>query len=86
MEEYDGLEIYCRKLGHHLPFSYCREPGSAKVCSSIRECWYSRIDIDGYLKDRYSPEELEEALKLGLPKITGIMEILNRVGRDKAGP
>ena len=77
-EEYDGLEIYCRKLGHHIPFSYCRAPGSRKICSSVRECWYHRMDIDGYLNALYSSEELEEALKPGPPKITGIMEILAR--------
>ena len=85
MEEYDDLEIYCRKLGHHITFSYCQEPGSEKVCSSVRDCWYGRIDIDEYLENRYSPEELKEALKPGLPKITGIMEVLARLSKDKAG-
>lgn len=83
MDDYSGLEIYCRKLGHHIPFYYCLKPGSEKMCSSLRDCWYGRIDIDGYLKARYTPEEIREALQPGPPKITGIMEILSRIQKEK---
>jgi len=80
LREFDALEGYCRKLGHHLPFSYCRTTGTDRLCGSIRECWFQRLDIDSWLGRNFEPAVLEQALKPGTPRITGIMEILMRTG------
>ena len=41
---YNGLTAYCPVLGHHVPFSYCRRPGSSTPCSRIGTC---RMDVLG---------------------------------------
>lgn len=73
-------EIYCRKLGHHLPLSYCLAPGQDDFCGSFRDCWYARMDVDKFLADNFTPRQLQASLKPGTPKITGIMAVLERLG------
>jgi len=57
-EEFDSEEIYCRKLGHHLGFSYCRRERGGLPCPRILECWARRLPVREFLKSNYSPEEL----------------------------
>jgi hypothetical protein len=33
------MEIYCRKLGHHLSFSYCCREQRTLPCRQILTCW-----------------------------------------------
>lgn len=78
MEE--SAEIYCKKLGHQLPVSYCLAPGRKLFCSSFRDCWYSRIDVDRFLKDRFSSEEIKAAMAPSAPKVSSILSILEKHG------
>ena len=73
-------EIYCRKLGHHVPLAYCLAPGQDVFCSSFRDCWFARMDVDGFLEENYTLQQREEALKPSTPKVTGIMAVLERLG------
>lgn len=73
-------EVYCRRLGHHLPLSYCLAPGQKRFCSSFRNCWFSRMDVDAFLSERFSPEEIEAALAPSLPRITGLVSVLEKLG------
>ncbi|MBN2050519.1 MAG: hypothetical protein JW760_08760 [Spirochaetales bacterium] len=41
--QYDHLVVYCGMLGHQVPFSYCRKPGSEVSCSRIAGCWAGMI-------------------------------------------
>ena len=75
-------EIYCRKLGHHLPMSYCLSPGQHLFCSSFRNCWFSGIDVDTVLSAGFSAEEIEEAERPSAPKITNIMSIIEKYRTD----
>ena len=78
-------EIYCRKLGHYLPMSYCLSPGQKHFCSSFRNCWFSRMDVNAFLSRHYTPEEIEAAEKPSAPKVTGIMSVLENLGKLPAG-
>jgi len=35
----DAKERYCRRLGHPVPFRYCRLTADSTACSAIGECW-----------------------------------------------
>jgi hypothetical protein len=36
---------YCRRLGHEVPFRYCRLTADGRACSSILGCWQNNAEI-----------------------------------------
>ena len=78
-------EIYCRKLGHHVPIKYCLSPGQPGFCGSFRNCWFPYIeDVDAFLKERFSEDEITAAAETSTPKITGIISVLERLKKEQA--
>jgi len=57
-EQYDNEAIYCRKLGHHLHFEYCRKEKSGLPCSRIFDCWFERIPVKDFITLNYSQDEV----------------------------
>ena len=58
--EHDARIGYCRRLGHHLPFAYCRDTGGDGPCPKILDCWYECFDVRSFL-ERHQPEALAAA-------------------------
>lgn len=52
--EFDELEIYCRKLGHHLNFKYCRTENFNQPCFKIIDCWSEKINVLNFIKLYYN--------------------------------
>ncbi|MEW6584192.1 MAG: hypothetical protein AB1442_01125 [Nitrospirota bacterium] len=71
------MTIYCNHMGMLLEFSYCIEVNTGLPCRNIIGCWSGRMDIIAFLKERFSPADLERIL--GGPhksRIDRIMEVL----------
>jgi hypothetical protein len=79
IEQYDGLECYCRKLGHHLSFRYCRRVNQDLPCPTIRDCWFERLPIDEFLERHYSPEQLARLQAPAQDKLSTILGLLSRL-------
>ncbi len=75
---YDEKTIYCRMLGHHLSFSYCRRPGNRLFCSRIVACWGEQLDITAYLEEHFSREEIQEAMSLPKPKMASLVDLIQQ--------
>ncbi len=71
-------EIYCKMLGHNITFSYCIRPGSDIFCRNIAGCWAGRMDIESYLAERFTEEEIDQALKPKPPKILSLLELIEK--------
>lgn len=54
------MEIYCFQLGMVIEFSYCIAMNEGLPCSNVIGCWQERIDIKGFLKERFSEEDLKK--------------------------
>jgi hypothetical protein len=78
MDQRDNLEIYCRKLGHHLHFSYCRRENAGMPCAKAASCWQHRFDITGYLTMYYS-EDNSISAQPSNSKLTSILSIIEQV-------
>ncbi len=76
-ERYDRLEGYCRKLGHHLGFGYCRKMNEGLPCPLARDCWFERFPVEEFLAEHYSGEQLAAAAAPG--KLATLLSILGRV-------
>ena len=75
---HDGETIYCRKLGHHLKFSYCRIESEMMPCSGIIKCWSDRLSILEFLDDHFSADELEKVFAPPDPKITSLVNLIQK--------
>ena len=84
MNQYDNREIYCRKLGHHLYFSYCRKENMGAPCSKMTSCWIHRIDLDGFLKINYPNFQEYPDNSNAKPKIASIIDIINQVKSNQS--
>lgn len=80
---YDHLEIYCRKLGHDVPFRYCRKPGDSPFCSRLPLCWEGKLDGESYIKEHYTEEEIAAAQKPPQPKIVSLYELIQKAQSQK---
>ena len=43
---FDTRRRYCRRLGHEVPFGYCRTTVGATPCASLRGCWGSAAGME----------------------------------------
>jgi len=82
-EKYDLEEFYCPKLGHHLKFNYCRTENLGIPCSRIMKCCSDKIPLQNFLSTQFSDVEIQEIFKEPGPKINSILDIAQRVKRNK---
>ncbi|MGQ9652225.1 MAG: hypothetical protein ACUVXJ_19190 [Phycisphaerae bacterium] len=74
----DHLERRCRLLGHEIHFGYCRMLPEGRPCRLIVECWQGSFDVVSYLKQHYTDEQIEAFLAPPKPKLTSIVELIER--------
>ena len=74
-EEFDGLEMYCSRLGHEVPFKYCWQAEIELPCPRIVNCWKTQIPIESYLWEKYDENALDRVLHPQKPgKIVSLIE------------
>ena len=82
IDAFDEKEGYCRMLGHHVPFRYCRMlPGQEIPCRRIRDCWFAALPIDAYL-EKHEPGGVKP--QEPAPKIASLVELIEQA-RQRAG-
>ncbi len=64
-------------LGHDVPFRYCRTVNGLP-CSKIFDCWYQRMPIEEFIRQHYSQEEIDQILSPPKPKITTLVELIEK--------
>jgi hypothetical protein len=86
-EQYDTREGYCRMLGHILSFRYCRVMNTGLPCHNILNCWFERFDVETFVAENYSEEELQNIFKPPKMKIATMIEVVGKAtGRETAAP
>ena len=85
----DIIERRCPRLGHSIPFKYCRTSGTDKTpCWKIADCWWEHFDIAEYLQQNYPPSICRHIATAQPPsKITSLVELIQqaqqRIEKDK---
>jgi len=83
--QHDEVIGYCRKLGHRLAFAYCRQESSGQPCTKIRDCWFETFDVDGFLRQHYSADEIEAFTARPQPKLASIVELIAQAQQRSGG-
>jgi len=66
-------------LGHLVSFTYCMAPGSDLPCRKILDCWHARIDIEAYLGENFTQDEIKTIIAPPQQKVVQLLELVNRV-------
>ena len=75
-EAKDQLQLYCRSLGHRVPFEYCRTMNTALPCRSVLDCWQNVFPVEEFIRAHYSEEEIKTFLQPAKLKILQIYDFL----------
>ena len=75
---FDEKEGYCRILGHHLRFSYCRSCQEGLPCFKILDCWFEKFGVQEFIEKNYSAEEIEQFLRKPKPKMQTLMTLIQQ--------
>ena len=68
----------CPMLGHDLNFSYCRAPGRDLPCRKILDCWWQTFDVQSFLHQHFTEDQIQEVLAPRKPKMATLVELINR--------
>ena len=78
IESKDKLERRCPMLGHPLSFKYCRKTAKGIPCKKIIQCWWEDFDINEFLNENFSKEELLEILKPSKTKVSSLLDLIEQ--------
>ena len=84
IDKHDHREIRCRRLGHPVPFSYCRKQGTDSPCSLIFDCWWEQFDVAEFLKS-HLPADKYAALtqRKTEPKAVSIVALIEQAKKQQ---
>ena len=75
----DEFRIRCRKLGHQISFSYCRNENEGLPCFKTLDCWYVFFPVDEYLRREMNDDEWAEAFEKPVkPKALSLVELIEQ--------
>lgn len=85
MEQNDDKTIRCPRMGGQVNFRFCRFENNLLPCRWIAGCWQMQMDINKFLADHYSKEELDRICIPPKPKIESLMDLIEKAKKVKTG-
>ncbi len=70
-------------MGGDVNFMYCRSENNMFPCGWIIGCWQERMDINKFLKDHYSNEELDLIFAPPRPKVESLVNLIEQAKKRK---
>ena len=65
-------------LGHDIAFAYCRAPGRDLPCRKVFDCWFETFDVQGFIREHYTTEQIERILAPRQDKAATLVELIQR--------
>jgi hypothetical protein len=78
IDQHDQRQLYCRRLGHHLGFGYCRTASDGRPCGLILDCWFETFDVASFMEEQYSREEIAAATAPPRAKMVTLVELIEK--------
>lgn len=85
IEKHDTETIRCPALGDEVNFKYCRIMNDRFPCSRIVACWQTRLDINKFLLDNFTNEELDRIFVAPQSKMQKLVSLVEKSKKIKAG-
>jgi len=78
IKKYDAkMHPRCRQLGSEIHFGYCRVMNNGLPCNQVLNCWYHLFDIETFIVEHYTEEEIKTFLK-GQSRLAIILEAVKK--------
>jgi hypothetical protein len=81
-EHDEKVLLRCRRLGHEIHFSYCRQEQAGKPCRMILNCWFDTFDVREFLSANLPVESMAELESLQgsapKPKMLSLLELIEQ--------
>ncbi|MBI1390658.1 MAG: hypothetical protein GC154_19685 [bacterium] len=87
LTQHDLLEMWrCPQLGGPVTFNYCRRMNGGLPCYTLHRCWDARINVDRYLQENFSEEEIAQAMrKPENMRLQSIFDVIASVKKRQSG-
>lgn len=84
LTNYDELNMWrCPQLGGPVNFDYCRRMNKAQPCFNLFRCWGDKLDLQTWLDENFTPEEIQKALaKPANLRIDSIFDVLQTIKKQ----
>jgi len=83
IEQYDDKTIRCPRVGGEVNFRFCRLENNMLPCRFIVGCWRMYLDINKFLQDHYSEEELNRVFTPPKPKVESLVDLIEKAKKAK---
>ncbi|UCG63401.1 MAG: hypothetical protein JSW12_11955 [Deltaproteobacteria bacterium] len=78
IELHDDKTIRCPRVGGEVNFRFCRFENNLLPCRWIAGCWQTQMDINTFLQDHYSKEELDRIFVPPKSKIESLVDLIEK--------
>ncbi len=83
MDQYDDKTIRCPRVGGEVNFRFCRFENNMLPCRWIVGCWEMRVDMNKFMTDHYSKEEMDRIFTPPRPKIESLLNLVEKAKKVK---
>ncbi|MBW1767341.1 MAG: hypothetical protein JRJ65_09865 [Deltaproteobacteria bacterium] len=83
IEQHDEKTMRCPRVGGDVNFRFCRSENNLLPCRRIVGCWQMQMDINKFLDEHFSKEELDRAFTPPKPKIESLIELIEQAKKGK---
>ena len=83
MEQHDEKTMRCPRVGGEVTFRFCRFENNMLPCRFIVGCWQGQMDIEAFLYEHYSEDELNRIFAPPKPKIESLVGLMEKVQKAK---
>jgi len=83
IEQHDEKTIRCPRVGGEVTFRFCRFENNMLPCRFIVGCWQGQMDIEAFLDEHYSEEELNRIFAPPKPKIESLVGLMEKAKKAK---
>jgi hypothetical protein len=83
MDQYDDKTIRCPRVGGEVNFRFCRFENNMLPCRWIVGCWEMRVDMNKFMTDHYSKEEMDRIFTPPKPKIESLLNLVEKAKKVK---
>jgi hypothetical protein len=83
IEQHDDKTIRCPRVGGEVNFRFCRFENNMLPCRFIVGCWQGRINIEAFLDEQFSEEELNIIFAPPKPKMDALVDLMEKAQKLK---
>jgi len=70
--------IRCPRIGGDVNFLFCRTENNMLPCRWIAGCWKERMEIQTFLEDHYTDDEVEQIFTPPKSKIESLVNLVEK--------